>query len=478
VRAERLRSWCLLVIPCLLTVAWIWTGLTEPSPLIETTGTVVYVPISGGFYGILAEDGSQYLPLDLDEAWHVDGLEVTFSARPEPEAMTIYMWGTAVSVLSIARRPNDVDALIDGNTSFALSLYHAIRDRAGNLIVSPLSVSTALGMTYGAARGETARQMAEVLAFALPQGRVHAAFHALLASLDADGSSREFALANALWAQEGYGFLEEYLDLIRTQYGALLEEVDFREQAEDARHRINAWVAEKTRDRIEELLARGTVGAGTRLVLVNAIYLLAAWERPFSLDDAVDGAFHLATGETVQVSRMTQTAEFPYACVEDVQLLELPYEGGDLSMLLVLPSPETALSAVEASLTPGRLAEWVEALSPTRVTVQLPTFTLRSALSLRDVLAEMGMPLAFSDAADFSGLTGRPDLCVDDVIHEAFIEVDEQGTEAAAATAVVIRTTAMPFDPVVFLADRPFLFLLRDRNTGTILFMGRVSDPR
>ncbi len=477
-RTESVRSWLGCAMVCLLVTAWIATGSSEEPLRIERHGTIVYVPISGGFYGIVAEDGTQYLPLELDEAWHVDGLNVRFSARLEPEAMTIYMWGTPVSVLSIACRPDDVHVLVSGNTSFALSLYHAVRGRFGNLIVSPFSISTALGMTYGAARTETAGQMAEVLAFALPQDRVHAAFGKLIDALLADETGQEFAVANALWAQEGYGILAEYLDLVRAQYSAAVEEVDFRAQSEDARLRINAWVAEQTRDRIDELLTPGTVGAGTRLVLVNAIYLLAAWERPFSPERTIPASFDLSSGETVPVSMMTQTADFPHASLDTVQLLELPYEEDDLSLLLALPSPGSTLSEVEEALTQDTLAGWVNALEVRSVSVSLPPFRLRTALSLRDVLTEMGMPLAFSEMADFSGLTGSADLLLDDVIHEAFIEVDEQGTEAAAATAVVIRTTAMPFDPVSFVADRPFLFVLRDRNTGTVLFMGRVEDPR
>ncbi|HDS29033.1 MAG TPA: serpin family protein, partial [Candidatus Acetothermia bacterium] len=229
--------------------------------------------------------------------------------------------------------------------------------------------------------------------------------------------------------------------------------------------------------RMAELLTPGTVDASTRLVLVNALYLLAAWESPFLPENTSLGTFTLTSGETTSVPLMRQTAVIPYTCTDTAQVVDLAYEGGDLALLIALPREGITLSEVESVLTPEVIAAWVEALESTHVTIHLPPFRLRTAMSLRDPLQAMGMPLAFSDQADFSGLAGRTDLTIDDVIHEAFIDVDEAGTEAAAATAVVIRVTSLPLEPVSFRADRPFLFLLRERHTGTILFMGRVEDP-
>lgn len=466
-----------LMVPTILGMAAMGAA-SEPLE-ITTQGTVEYIPLSGGFYGIVTDAGEQYLPLNLGAEFQISGLRVSFSARREPDAMTVFMWGTTVWILSMQIDPDPVAELVAANTAFALALYDELRQgEDGNIIVSPFSVSAALAMTLAGARGETAQQMADVLRLTLLGDRLHGAFRDLLAPRSEDVTPYDLSIAQSLWGQSGYGFLETFTELARIHYGAGLHEMDFRADPDAARREINAWVAEKTRDRINELLVPGTVGAGTRLVLVNAIYLLAAWESPFIPERTSVGSFTRSSGESIPASLMTQTAIFPYAELGKVQVLELPYEGEDLSLLVILPTFGTPISEVEGLLTPDALTEWVTALTPTNVNVHLPVFHLRLALSLRDVLTEMGMLLAFSDAADFSGLVGGADLCVDDVIHEAFIEVNEQGTEAAAATAVVIRTTAMPFDPISFVADRPFLFLLRDRNTGTILFMGRLEDPR
>lgn len=445
---------------------------------IAVQGTVEYIALSGGFHGIVTDDGEQFLPLNLDPAFEISGLRVAFTARREPDAMTVFMWGTPIWILSMQIVPDGTAELAAANTGFALALYDQLRrGEDGNMILSPLSVSAVLAMTFAGAGGETAQQMADVLRFTLLGDRLQVAFQGLLEQLNGDGTLYDLSIAHSLWGQAGYGFLETFTELARIHYGAGLHEIDFCTDPEAARREINDWVADRTRQRIIELLSQGTVDAATRLVLVNAIYLLAAWERPFSPESTSIGSFTLSSGESILVSLMTQTAIFPYACLETVQVLELPYEGEDLSLLVVLPASGTPLSDVEALLTPDALAEWIGALAPTNVTVHLPPFRLRTAISLRDVLVEMGMPLAFSDAADFSGLAGGADLSIDDVVHEAFVEVDEKGTEAAAATAVVIRVTSLPLEPVSFRADRPFLFLVRHRATGSVLFLGRLVHP-
>jgi len=379
----------------------------------------------------------------------------------------------------LSHGPNDVRELVRGNTAFALALYDQVRGEPGNLVLSPLSVSTALGMTYAGAAGETAAQMAEVLRFTLPAERAHMAFDELLAELDGTDRPYELALANALWGQEGHGFLHGFLELTRLRYGAGLQEVDFRRDAQGARRAINAWVAERTRERIAELLAPGAVGVMTRLVLVNAIYFYGDWALEFDPDRTRREPFVLSVDETVEVPMMRQTETFPYAEFDQLQLLELPYEGEELSMVVLLPAPDSDISELESELTAERLAEWMGALGRHDVRVHLPKFTVRKTLGLSSVLSQMGMPLAFSQAADFSAMTGQRDLFVNEVVHEAFIEVDEKGTEAAAATAVIMGLTALPpLEPAEFRADRPFLFLIRHRPTGSILFMGRVVDPR
>jgi len=447
--------------------------------MISGIGMVRYVPISGGFYGIEADDGRQYLPLDLDAAFKVDGLRVRFTVRPEPDMVTIYMWGTPAYVVAVEAVEDDLAALVAGNTAFALALYEEVRSQPGNLIFSPVSISAALGMTYAGARGTTAAEMAEVLRFDLPDDRLHAAFETLLGTLDGEDRPYELAVANALWGQRGYGFLSSFLDLARRHYGAGLEEVDFAGDPEAAREAINAWVAERTRDRIEELLAPGDVDPLTVMVLVNAIYLRADWALPFDPERTAEADFHLSDDEVVQVPTMVRRAWLRYAQLDDVQILELPYEGGDLSMVVLLPAREMGIGELEAQLSSDRLGRWLGALESRYVQVHLPRFTARTELRLAEVLSEMGMPTAFALGADFSGLIEDKDLYLDEVIHQAFVEVQEEGTEAAAATAVVVaERAAIEPDPEVFRADRPFMFLLRHRGTGTVLFLGRVCDPR
>lgn len=381
-------------------------------------------------------------------------------------------------VLAASTQRGELAELADGNTAFSLALYEHLRDEPGNLVLSPFSISAALGMTYAGALGETAAQMADVLRFTLPEARTHQAFRELLAELDGSGKDYELAVANSLWGQRGYDFLQGFLAMTSECYGAGLQEVDFRGDAEAARREINAWVADKTRQRIEELLAPGMVGSFTRLVLVNAIYFYSDWALQFDPEYTEEADFHLSTEETVKVPMMRQRDTFRYAGFADLQALELPYEGGDVSMVVLLPARGVELGNLEQRLTAERLAEWMEELERMDVRVHLPKFAVRTRFALAEALSEMGMPLAFSEEADFSGMTGERDIFVDEVIHEAFIGVHEAGTEAAAATAVTMLGAAPPGpEPVEFRADRPFVFLLRHRSTGSILFMGRVVDP-
>ncbi len=406
------------------------------------------------------------------------------------ERARIYMkTGLLLEPLPVGPIDDDLAALVRGNTAFALALFERIRSQEGNLVFSPFSISTALGMTYAGARGETAREMMQVLRFYLPEQQLHTAFGDLLSQFDATDKAYELTIANALWGQKGYGFLDSFLELVELHYGAALREVDFKDAAEAARLAINDWVSQKTRGLIPELITEEDVDQFTRLVLVNAIYFYGDWALQFNPDLTMDDDFHLSADETVEVPMMQQMATFGYAEFEDLQVLELPYEGDDLSMVVLLPKPEVPLSVLEERLTLENLDTWLRELWGTEVRVYLPKFTMRTRLELQDVLAEMGMPLAFSGRtdpatsqlvdADFSGLTGERDLCVSKVIHEAFIEVDEEGTEAAAATAVIVLAPVrMPRPPIEFRADRPFLFLLRHQPTGSVLFFGRVKDPR
>lgn len=380
---------------------------------------------------------------------------------------------------------DDLHALVAGNTAFALALYQAVRGDHDNLFCSPHSVSLALAMAYAGARGLTAEQMAATLHYTLAADRLHPAFNALDLALAPparqEGPGRPFTLnvANAIWGQRDHPWAAPFLDLLARHYGAGLRVVDFIADAEAARRTINAWVSERTNQRIPELLAQGLLNQDTRLVLTNAIYFLADWLAPFQAENTTDADFHLRDGATVAVPMMHQTVRHAYAEGNGWQAVQLDYRGGDVSMLLILPAAG-AFETFEAALTPERLMTITEALAPRQVALGLPKFEFSTDLSLGQVLGAMGMPAAFDPAtADFSGMDGGVGgLFISAVIHKAFVKVDEKGTEAAAATAIGMAGTGMPMDQVTLTFDRPFLCLLRHRPTGAVLFLGRVLDPR
>jgi serpin B len=383
--------------------------------------------------------------------------------------------------------PSDEDLvdLVSGNTGFAFDLYQILRqEQTGNLFYSPYSISAALAMTYAGARGETERQMAQALDFLLGQDRLPPAFHALEQALASrgdgasgkDGQGFRLNIANALWGQEDQPFLPEFLDVLQANYGAGLQLVDFVHAAEQARLTINDWVSDETEGRIEDLIPAGVLDAATRLVLTNAVYFNAAWAKPFEPDQTRDGAFHLLDGSQVTVPMMNQTESLGYAQGDGYQAVELLYDGGELSMVILLPDAGT-FQDFEGSLDAGRVAAILADLSGRQVDLTLPRFEFESQVNLNDALAALGMTDAFTGDADFSGMTGARDLFISAVLHKAFVSVDESGTEAAAATAVVMELLSAPLNPVQVTVDHPFLFLIRDVPTGTILFVGRVVDP-
>jgi len=371
---------------------------------------------------------------------------------------------------------DDVKTVVRGNNEFALDLYAKLRADDGNLFISPYSVSTALAMTWAGARGETARQMSEVLHFSLEQERLHPAFAALLAADEAkpEQSGYELHLANALWGQTGYDFLPEYLELTKRHYGAGLREVDFAKAAEQARQTINAWAEGETRQKIKNLLTPANMTPPPTLVLTNAIYFKGDWASRFDPDHTSTGDFHLNQRDKVRVPLMHHSGEFAYAATENVEILELPYEGDRLSMVVLLPTKADGLASLEKSLDRKTLERWLEKLERKTVRVTLPRFKLESRCDLATTLKAMGMTDAFGGAADFSGMTGRRELFISQVIHQTCVEVNEEGTEAAAATAVTMKRTSRHAS---FAADHPFLFLIRDTNAGGLYFIGRVANP-
>ncbi len=385
--------------------------------------------------------------------------------------------------------PSDIRDLVAGNSAFAFDLYRALSSEDGNLFYSPYSISLALAMTYAGARGETEQQMANTLHFILSQDQLHTAFNGLDLELagrgeGAAGKDEEgfrLNIVNAIWGQKDYEFLVEFLDVLAENYGAGLRLLDFISAPEESRITINDWVSDETEGRIEDLIPPGVIDALTRLVLTNAIYFNAAWQYPFSESRTADGTFHLLDGGEVMVPMMRRTASFGLAKGDGYQAVELPYDGSELSMVILLPDTGQ-FEGFEGSLDVDLVRTITEGLVPTRVALTMPKFEFESDFTLVDTLRAMGMPVAFisslgpctSEMADFSGMTGTCELFIKDVVHKAFVSVDEAGTEAAAATAVVIGIESLP--PSVTI-DRPFVFLIRDIETGAILFVGRVTDP-
>jgi serpin B len=420
---------------------------------------------------------------------------------------------------------HDVARLAAAGNAFAFDLYGVLAKPAaeggGNLFVSPYSVSTALAMTRAGARGETAREMAEVLHLDRlgdpSDDAVHQAAAALRDRLGSAGAgsgagSRDegtpltLRVANALWGQEEVAFDPAYRELLAARYGARLEPVDFVRATEEARAAINRWAEEETEGRIRDLVPPGALDAMTRLVLTNAIYFKASWKHRFDEARTAEAPFHLAgggpeggpEGGQVLVPMMAQTDSFPYHRAEGYAAVELPYAGGETSMLIVVPDrpepgsgsgsePEPAggFGAFERSFGADAFEALVEDLETVRVELALPRFEIASTAALGAALRELGMARAFGDEADFSGMVDvekepaiARDLRLDEVLHKAWVRVDEAGTEAAAATAAMMAVTSMPIgEPVRLIVDRPFLFFVRHRPTGAILFAGRVLDP-
>jgi serpin B len=379
---------------------------------------------------------------------------------------------------------DDMLAVAKGDNEFAANLYARLRsDKPTNLVFSPYSISTALAMTYSGAAGQTAAQMATVLHFPLPEAKLHPAFNSLRNLLAASDQTSGFQLrvANRLWGQTGFHFLPEFLEVTKADYGADLGLLDFR-QAEAARQTINTWIEEQTDDKIQNLLAPGVLDANTRLVLTNAIYFKARWTHEFSKSATTDAPFHTSGSQQVTVPTMRQTHRLRYGAADDMQILELPYaQDGNLSMLIVLPKKIDGLSDLQRRLTSENLQKWSAGLQSRPVNVYLPKFKMTSEFGLGDVLESMGMPLPFSTKADFSRMSSAERLFISAVIHKAFVDVNEEGTEAAAATAVAMRAmAAFPAreDPIEFRADHPFVFLIRDRRTQSVLFLGSVANPK
>jgi serpin B len=409
---------------------------------------------------------------------------ITSCAQPAASAME------AKSDLERASSPQveaaDLQELIAGNTAFAFDLYHQLEKGGGNLFYSPYSISLALAMTYAGARGETETQMANTLHFNSSQDRFHPAFNALdleLASRgesieDKEGVGFQLNIANSIWGQVEYKFLPEFLDVLAKNYGAGLRLLDFATDPEKARQIINKWVEDQTEEKIKDLIPKGIIDSMTRLVLANAIYFNAEWRHQFQEDNTHEGIFYSLDGTEVGVQMMSQTETFRYAQGEGYQVVELTYVGDEAAMLILLPK-EGQFTDLERTLNAEKVREILTGLESRSVALVMPKFEYESKFRLKEPLVELGMPSAFGfgAGADFSGMDGTRNLFISEVLHKAFVSVDEAGTEAAAATAVVMKEMAMMEPDVEMRIDRPFIFMIQDLETGTILFLGRVMNP-
>ena len=376
-----------------------------------------------------------------------------------------------------------LSTLVSGNNNFAFNLYQQLKKNStGNLFYSPYSISTALAMTYAGAAGDTAKQMSTALQFTLPQAQLHPAFNQLALDLASRGQNaqgtggKSFSLniANALWGQQDYQIQSAFLNTLAQNYGAGMNLLDFINAPENSRVTINNWVSSQTNNRINDLLPQGSIDSLTRFVLTNAIYFDAAWQDPFPKSTG-DGTFNLLDGSAVIVPMMSREGGYNYIKANGYQAIELPYSGNEIAMDIIMPDAGK-FTAFESSMTADKVNGIIASLQNSFMALTMPKFSFDSSFSLKSALSALGMPIAFSDTnADFSGITGNTDLHISDVVHKAFVAVDEEGTEAAAATGVVIGLAAMP--EYSMTVDQPFVFLIRDIQTNSILFIGRVLNP-
>jgi serpin B len=376
----------------------------------------------------------------------------------------------------------DMKALAEGNNALAFDLYHQLNTEAGNFFISPHSISSALAITFAGARSRTESEMAQALHYTLPQAQLHPAYNNLDLALaqrgqggkGIDGKGFRLHVSNAAWGQKGYAFAADYLDTLAQHYDAGLHLVDFFKATESARQTINGWVEENTEGKIKELLNQGSLTMDTRLVLTNTIYFNAAWDSVFSENNTADAPFTLLDSSTVQVPTMSQAEDYGYSAGAGYQAVELPYEKKELSMVIVVPDAGQ-FDSVEKQLDAEFLAKVVSDLKAEMISLSMPKWKLEYKKKLKQPLQALGMTEAFTMQANFSGINGGLEpMWIDDVIHQSFISVNEKGTEAAAATAVVMIGGAMP---KLVKVDRPFIYLIRDIATGTVLFVGRVVNP-
>jgi len=406
------------------------------------------------------------------------------------------VWATGDDSMEPNKGFDLINQLVKSNTAFALELYAELaKSQSDNLFFSPYSLSTALAMTYAGASGNTAAQMSQVLHFPEVSAELHSAFHHLQNDINdapKKGENLELRIANALWGQEGHPFRSKFMDSLKNYYQAPLRSANFREDYQNIRQQINNWVEEQTNSKIKDLIKPGLIDHLTRLVLVNAIYFKGNWASPFNKNRTKDAPFWISSGQQMSVPMMAQKGLFGYMENRNLQALELgyasksqnsdsfefsPYNENALSMIILLPRQREGLAHLETMLTDKNLDQWLDVLRWQKVKISLPKFKISAGFELSKTLEKMGMPDAFGEKADFSGMDNSKELYLSKVVHKAFVDVNEEGTEAAAATGVMIGTRGLPPPTPEFVADHPFIFLIRHNSSGSILFMGRVTNP-
>ncbi|MGO9567323.1 MAG: serpin family protein [Desulfomonilaceae bacterium] len=364
--------------------------------------------------------------------------------------------------------------------AFGLELYQKLKNQDENLFFSPYSISVALSMTCAGARGQTRDQIAQALHAKSDRECLARDFGPLNRDL-ADSILKgegELNLANGLWLQKGYNFKQEYLEFMGNTYGTHPSELDFKRDPKSAREEINKWVSRQTRDKIRDLMTEGAIGTGTRFVLANAIYFKGKWDREFKKELTKDAPFTSLDGKKASVPMMKREGTFGYATGDGFQALEMAYKAGQVSMIVLLPAKDFSLKNFEERLNPDTVSKWIHELKETKVDVYLPKFRMNTPVYRLDpMLKAMGMRNAFSKEADFSGMSTRKGLYISAVAHKAFVDVNEEGTEAAAATGIGVRTASINPRKPIFRADRPFVFFIRHDPTNTILFLGRFTKP-
>lgn len=374
---------------------------------------------------------------------------------------------------------NEENIIASATNQFAFELYLNLKDNAGNIFFSPFSLSTAMAMTYEGARGQTAQEIKQVFHYPESLEVMREEFAEIINLINKKDKKYELRTANALWAQKAYPLLTEYVSPVEKYYGGKVSDLDFARETENSRLIINHWVEEQTNNRIKDLIPPGVLNQLTRLVLTNAIYFKGNWENQFPPGNTREEEFMVTPEKKVKVPMMSiREKRFNYLENDELQLVELPYAGQEISMLVLLPKKD--LKSLEPGLTAEKLNEYKKQLRSEKIDIYLPKFKFETKYMMggkKGILGRMGMPTAFSPAeADFSGINGRRDFYLSEVVHQAFVEVNEEGTEAAAATGLVVGVT-MVVKKLVFRADHPFIFIIQDRATGNILFMGRVVDP-